>query len=119
MQVKTSIGHTFTSLAHAISKDSDVAHDLDILFRDLFQEINEAIVARKDYKFNAYLLDHSTHSSESIIPGEYSKGAFSDKGSLKIKAPTENMCQWGCGNEGSPMIFMGDPALYCGECQEE
>jgi len=107
MQVKTSIGHTFISLAHAISENSNVAHDLNILLTDLFKEINEAIENGRDYKFNAYLLDHSTHSSESIY-----------RGNLKI-ATSSGLCQWDCGREGSPMIYMGDPALYCGECQEE
>ena len=110
VQVKTSAGHTFTSLAHAISENSGVADDLGTLLTDLFKEIDESIKDGRDYKFNMYLLDHSTHSSESIYRGnlricEYISG--------------ENMCQWDCGNEGSPMIYMGDSVIYCGECQEE
>ena len=31
--------------------------------------------------------------------------------------PSHRLCQWGCGEEGFPVIFMGDAALYCGDCQ--
>ena len=35
------------------------------------------------------------------------------------KVPEHRQCQWGCGTEGFPVVFMGAAALYCGDCMEK
>ena len=43
--------------------------------------------------------------------------AMSEQKRETEEIPSHRLCQWGCGEEGFPVIFMGDAALYCGDCQ--